>query len=49
MNFKTSSLLKTLVLILFFSITTSVQSETNALGQKITVIGLEKNDISKPN
>ncbi|MFQ3367952.1 MAG: membrane-bound lytic murein transglycosylase D [Methylophilaceae bacterium] len=45
MNFKTSSLLKTLVLILFISITTSVQSETNALGQKIIVIGLEKNEI----
>ena len=45
MNFERSSLLKTLALILFFSITTSTQSETNALGQKITVIGQENTDI----
>ena len=42
MNFKSNSLLKALILIFFFSITTSVQSETNALGQQITVIGQKK-------
>ena len=43
MNFKSNSLLRTLVLILFFSITTNAQSETNALGQKITVIDQKEN------
>ncbi len=42
MNFESNSLLKALILIFFFSITTSVQSETNALGQQITVIGQKK-------
>ena len=42
MNFKSKTLLKALALILFFSIT-NAQSETNTLGQKITVINQEKN------
>ena len=45
MNFKNRTLLNALMLAVFFSITTSVQSETNALGQQITVIGQEENDI----
>jgi len=43
MNFKSNALLKALVLILFFSITTNAQSQTNALGQQIKVIGHKKN------
>jgi len=43
MNFKSNALLKSIVLILFFSITTNAQSETNALGQQIKVIGQKKN------
>ena len=38
MNFKRNAWLQTLILLLCFSIMPSVQSETNALGQKITVI-----------
>jgi len=50
MNFEKNLLLKTLLtLILFFSITTPLQSETNALGQKILVIGQEKNINDKQN
>ena len=45
MNFKNGTLLKALIFGLFFSITTNIQSETNALGQKITVIGQEKNSV----
>ena len=43
MNFKNNLLLRALILSFFFSITTSVQSETNALGQQINVIDQEKN------
>ena len=43
MNFKSNALLRALVLILFFSITTNAQSQTNALGQQIKVIGHKKN------
>jgi len=46
MNFKNNLLLRALILSFFFSITTSVQSETNALGQQINVIDQEKNIIS---
>jgi len=45
MNFKNRTLLKALIFSLFFSVTTNIQSETNALGQKITVIGQEKNSV----
>jgi len=38
MNFKSHACLQALILLLCFSIMPSVQSETNALGQKITVI-----------
>ena len=41
MNSEISSLLKILLFTLFFSITTTVQSETNALGQQITIIEKE--------
>ena len=42
MNFKNTKMLKAILLILFFSIVANVQSETNALGQQITVIGQKK-------
>jgi len=42
MNFNSNSWLKPLILLLCFSIMPSVQSETNALGQKITVIDQAK-------
>ena len=42
MNFNSNDWLKPLILLLCFSIMPSVQSETNALGQKITVINQVK-------
>ena len=42
MNFKVSHPLKILLLLLFCSIAINVQSETNALGQQITVINADK-------
>ena len=49
MNFKITKMLKALLLILFFSIITNVQSETNALGQQIKVIGQKENTNDKQN
>jgi len=49
MNFKNTKILKALILILFFSITINVQSETNALGQQIKVIGQKENTNDKQN
>ena len=42
MNFNNNFWLKPLILLLCFSIMPNVQSETNALGQKITVINQVK-------
>jgi len=43
MNFKSNKILNILVLILFFSLITNVKSETNVLGQQISVIGQKEN------
>ncbi|MDC0127315.1 transglycosylase SLT domain-containing protein [Methylophilaceae bacterium] len=43
MNFKVTTIINTLVLMLLLSIITNVKSETNALGQQITVIGQKEN------
>jgi len=49
MNFKNTKMLKAILLILFFSIVANVQSETNALGQQIKVIGQKDNSDEKQN